>query len=192
MKIFSKFPTISISKHNFWLVICIAKDFIWTTLKMIFSIFRFFFAPSDYRFTNSCISAKYCPIITNHTSMERLFIQLSYEAYISILKNWRLWLVLWSWVTYDIHVVSNCSHYYSLHSAVFCSVLFWLIMFAVQQGGPGEVGPHGPSGPRVSIPPPPPPPPPTDEPHLHQSLIASIAPLHHLYYKNNTRVIEQD
>ncbi len=42
MKIFSKFPTINISKLNFWLVICIAKNFIWTTLKVIFSIFRFF------------------------------------------------------------------------------------------------------------------------------------------------------
>ncbi len=41
MKIFCRFPTINISKHNFWLVICIAKNFIWTTLKMIFSIFRF-------------------------------------------------------------------------------------------------------------------------------------------------------
>ncbi len=37
---------------NFWLVICIAKNFIWTTLKMIFSISRFFFAPSDSRFSN--------------------------------------------------------------------------------------------------------------------------------------------
>ncbi len=36
-----------------------------------------FFAPSDSRFSNSFISAKYCPIITNHTSMERLFSQLS-------------------------------------------------------------------------------------------------------------------
>ncbi len=29
------------SKLHFWLVICIAKNFIWTTLKGIFSIFRF-------------------------------------------------------------------------------------------------------------------------------------------------------
>ncbi len=43
MKIFSKSPTINISKLNFWLVICIAKNFIWTTLKVIFSIFWFFF-----------------------------------------------------------------------------------------------------------------------------------------------------
>ncbi len=69
--------TVNISKLNFWLVICLAKNFIWTTLKAIWSIFRFF-APSDSRFSNSCILAKYCPILTNHTSMESLFIQLSY------------------------------------------------------------------------------------------------------------------
>ncbi len=71
MKIFCKFPTINISKLHFLLVICLAKNFIWTTLKEIFSIFRFFyfllffFATSDSRFSNSCISAKYCPIHTN-------------------------------------------------------------------------------------------------------------------------------
>ncbi len=63
MKIFCKFPTVNISKLNFWLVICIAKNFIWTTLKMIFSIFWFF---CTLRFQ----IYKYCPIITNHTSME--------------------------------------------------------------------------------------------------------------------------
>ncbi len=63
MKIFCKFPTLNISKLNFWLVICIAKNFIWTTLKVIFSIFRFF---CTLRFQ----IYKYCPIITNHTSME--------------------------------------------------------------------------------------------------------------------------
>ncbi len=36
-----------------------------------FSIFVFF-APSDSRFSNGCISAKYCPILTNHTSMGSL------------------------------------------------------------------------------------------------------------------------
>jgi len=28
------------------------------------------FAPSNRRFTSNCISTKYCPILTNHTSME--------------------------------------------------------------------------------------------------------------------------
>ncbi len=77
MKIFSKFPTINKSKLNFWLLICIAKNFIWTTLKMILSIFRFF---CTLRFQ----IYKYCPIITDHTSMEILFIQLSDDVYISI------------------------------------------------------------------------------------------------------------
>ncbi len=65
MKIFCTFLIVNISKLIFLLVICIAKNFIWTTSKAIFSIFRFFFAPSDSRFSNSCISAKYCPILTN-------------------------------------------------------------------------------------------------------------------------------
>ncbi len=69
MKIFSKFSTVNISKLNFWRVICIAKNFIWTTLNMI-SQYLDFFASSDSRFSNSCISDKYCP---NHTSMEIIF-----------------------------------------------------------------------------------------------------------------------
>ncbi len=76
---FCKF--VNISKPNVWLVICIPKNFNWTTLKMIFSIFRYFFAPSDSSFANSCISAKYCPILTNHTWMEILFIQLSDDVW---------------------------------------------------------------------------------------------------------------
>ncbi len=78
MKIFCTFSTVNISKLNFWLVICIAKNFIWTTLKVIFSIFRFF---CTLRFQ----IYKYCAIITNHTSMESWFITLI---------NWPLWLVL--------------------------------------------------------------------------------------------------
>ncbi len=92
MKIFSTFLTVNILKLNFWLVICIAKNFIWTTLKMICSIFRFF---CTLRFQ----IYKYCPIITNHTSMEILFIQLSDYVEISISKNLHLRLVLWSRVT---------------------------------------------------------------------------------------------
>ncbi len=69
MKIFCTLPTVNLSKLNLWLLICIGKDFIWTTLKSIFSIFR----PSDSRFSNSCISAKYCPILTNHTVQKNFF-----------------------------------------------------------------------------------------------------------------------
>ncbi len=45
MKIFCKFPSKIISKLDFWLVICIAKDLIWKTLKVIFSIFLIFLHP---------------------------------------------------------------------------------------------------------------------------------------------------
>ncbi len=86
MKIFSKFRTVNIAKLNFWLAICIAKNFIWTTLKQ-FSEYLDFFAPSDSRCSDRCISAKYCPIITTHTSMKRLFIQLSDDIWISNSKK---------------------------------------------------------------------------------------------------------
>ncbi len=62
MKIFSKCITVNIYK----LLICIAKIFIWTTLKVIFSIFIIFCSLRFQIF-------KYCPIIINHTSMEILF-----------------------------------------------------------------------------------------------------------------------
>ncbi len=58
---------------NFWLVLCIAKDFIWTTLKAIFSIFRFF-CPLRFQIIKYLYLGH---ILTNHTSMESLFIQLS-------------------------------------------------------------------------------------------------------------------
>ncbi len=85
-----------LSIHIFLLVVCIAKNFIWTVLKAIFR----FFCTLRFRFSNSCISAKYCPILTNPTSMESLFIQLSYAVYISISKDWHLWMVLGSRVTF--------------------------------------------------------------------------------------------
>ncbi len=51
--------------------------------------------PSDYRFSNNCISAKYCAIPTHHTSMESIFVQLLDDVFR------RLRLVLWSMVTYE-------------------------------------------------------------------------------------------
>ncbi len=87
MKIFSKLPTVNISKLNFWLVICIAKNVIWITLKVIFSIFRFF---CTLRFQ----IYKYCPIITNHTSMESLFIQLKWTLMTGFVLQGHIWDVL--------------------------------------------------------------------------------------------------
>ncbi len=49
--------------------------------------------------------------------MERLFIQLSDDVYISISKNWPLWLVLWSRVTFYI---SQCVFYFN----IFCCCFF--------------------------------------------------------------------
>ncbi len=54
MKIFCKFPTINIS---FFIII---------NKHCVFFQYLDFVAPSDSRFSNSCISAKYCLIITNH------------------------------------------------------------------------------------------------------------------------------
>ncbi len=69
--------TVNISKMYFWLVICLAKNFIWTTLKAIVSIFRFFLHPQIPDFQIVVYLSQILPC-TNHTSMESLFIQLSY------------------------------------------------------------------------------------------------------------------
>ncbi len=53
---------------------CIAKNFIWTTLKAIY-----FLHP---RIPDFQIVVSQQNILTNHTSMESLFIQLSDDAYI--------------------------------------------------------------------------------------------------------------
>ncbi len=45
MKIFGQFLTVNISKLYFCLVINIAKNLIWTTLKAILSVFGFFLHP---------------------------------------------------------------------------------------------------------------------------------------------------
>ncbi len=113
MKIFSKFPSINISKLNYWLVIYIAKNLILTILKAFLDCF----APSDSRFSNSCISAKYHHIIT---LMERLCIQLSDDVYFWL--KWQLGLgVLGYMVTFfrnkqfffvnvrDVRFISCCS-----------------------------------------------------------------------------------
>ncbi len=59
-------------KYIFGLVICIAKNIL-ITLKAIFSIFRLFLHPQipDIQIV------VYRPILTNHISMESLFVQLS-------------------------------------------------------------------------------------------------------------------
>ncbi len=66
MKIFSKFLTVNISKRH----LCIAKNFIWTILKAIFSIFVFFMLPQ----IQDIQIVIFCPnILTNHTMESVLF-----------------------------------------------------------------------------------------------------------------------
>ncbi len=117
MKIFSKFPTVNISKLNFWLVICIAKNFIWTTLKMIFSIFRFFCTLRFQIF-------KYCPIITNHTSMERLFIHLSDSKKLTLMTGFVLHGHIWSFHDSVLSILTPKYLYASTCLIMFLSLFF--------------------------------------------------------------------
>ncbi len=73
---FCKFPTVNISERHFWLVICIAKNFIWTTLKVIFSIFIFFLHPQipDFQIVVSQTNmVLFVPILKKMTLMSHGF-----------------------------------------------------------------------------------------------------------------------
>ncbi len=63
MNMYAKFPTVNISKlfikniiKHFLLVIWIAKDLIWTTLKVIFSVFIIFFYNLRFQINQSVVS----------------------------------------------------------------------------------------------------------------------------------------
>ncbi len=111
------------------LVVCVAKNFIWTTLNAIFSIFRFFLHPQIPDF-NSCISVKYCHILTNHTSMESyLFsVQMKHKSefkkstlmsgFVVQARQANKWCLGLKKTTYIIHIV----YYYLLYSPVYVKV----------------------------------------------------------------------
>ncbi len=114
MKIFCKFPTVNIPKLIFIGNICIAKDLTWTTLKKILSTYIYiynkktfflFFAPSDSRFSNSCLSTKYIVLYPNKPNINGKLIYSAYLLFIN-LKNRSLWLVLWSRVTNAFHGIT--------------------------------------------------------------------------------------
>ncbi len=86
MKIFCKFPIVNTSKLIFWLVLCIPKNFIWTTLKAIFQYFDFL-----------------------HPQIPDFQIVV-YRP--TIVKNWPLWLVLWSRVTYQFCLSQLLGYWY--------------------------------------------------------------------------------
>ncbi len=111
MKIFSKFPTVNISKLNVWLLICIAKNFIWTTLKVIFSIFRFFCTLRFQIF-------KYCPIITNHTSMESYLFsfQMMYKSQFRKIDTYDWFCAPGSHINFIVRLLSLKSF---LHNSMF-------------------------------------------------------------------------
>ncbi len=66
MKIFCKFPTVNISKLNLFISNMHCLGLHLDNFEGDFSQYYFqFSAPSDSRCSNSCIVAKYCPILTN-------------------------------------------------------------------------------------------------------------------------------
>ncbi len=71
--IFCTFRTVNIYKMYFWLVICIAKNFIWN-LKSNFLNIRIFFYPKipDFQIVISLQN-----IVRSQQAIENLFIQLS-------------------------------------------------------------------------------------------------------------------
>ncbi len=105
-----------IKKLYIWLVICIAKNFIWTNLKSDFLNILILFHPQIPDFE----IVVYFPILTNHTSMESLFIQLSDYVEILSWKCWHLWPVfvvqghkyyyIWSCICIKKNVFTWCVH----------------------------------------------------------------------------------
>ncbi len=71
-------------KTYFWLVVCIAKNLIWTTLKVIFSVFRFFLHLQipDFQIVVSRTNI----VLSNKPYINGKFIY-SDNVYISIKKN---------------------------------------------------------------------------------------------------------
>ncbi len=113
MKIFC---TVTIWKLNYCLVICMAKNLIWTTLKMIFSIFRCFC---------TLRLSKYCP---NHTSKEILLIQLIQMMHKS---------QFWQMYPYDWFCAPICLPQTSFErSIIFTDRLLWLSFILDTRGRP--------------------------------------------------------
>ncbi len=98
---------------HFWLEICIAKNFIWTTLKA---------ATTDSRFSNSRISAKNCPIISNHSSMETIHSAFRWCINLNKKMDPYDWVCgpgsqLLKWRT----VILNCNNIYCFYCIFFSS-----------------------------------------------------------------------
>ncbi len=103
MKIFCTFPTVNISKLIFLLVICIAKNLIWTTLKTIFSIFRFF-----------------CTQILSNHNKPYINVNIIYSAF-----SWRTNLNFEKLALMSVFVVQGHKHAFNW------SIVVWLNSFVV-------------------------------------------------------------
>ncbi len=80
--IFCKFPTVNISKlfNNYLIIIINMQELNLENFKGDFlNISIFFCSPSDSRFSNSCISAKYCPF-HNKPYIHRKLIYLPFRS----------------------------------------------------------------------------------------------------------------
>ncbi len=159
MKIFCKFLTVHISKLNFWLVICIANNFIWTTLKMIFSIFSFFctlrFQIFKYLYLGQILSYHNKPYINGkliysafrwciHLNFEKLTLKTGFVVQGHICN-----VFLWSKLYFQHHYSSlqchmifrnhnniliccsgNISDYYQCWKQLCCTILFlWKLWY---------------------------------------------------------------
>ncbi len=115
-----------------WLVICIAKKFIWTTLKLIFSTKIFFFAPSDFRYSNRSLYIGQILFYPNKPYINGKHIHIRWCINLNVED---LWLVLWSRVTYGItvYVATVCIFICSFiktktKMCMFtCLIWYWLI-----------------------------------------------------------------
>ncbi len=82
MKIFFQFYTVNILKLNFWLVICIAKDFIWTILKALFRFFLHTQIPDFFEkwtlMTGFVVQGHICVTYLFTTNKREIFYQNKY------------------------------------------------------------------------------------------------------------------
>ncbi len=140
MKIFCKCPTVNISKRNFWFVICIAKNLIWTTLKAIFSIFGFFYTLRFQIFKYLCLSL----ILSDHNkpyingkimySAFRWWINLNCENIDSYDWFCGPWSHLWLFKTWFVEYIASYVQKWTGVPMVNMMVSASWTLFAVMRG----------------------------------------------------------
>jgi len=96
-----------------------------------------FFAASDSRFSNSCISTKYCPILTNHTSMEpylfsfQIIYKSQFQKFFTLIRFAKL-----------RGSVLKSAHHYIVEKSLFCFFVFdFLLSVNIEKCQDFSVGP---------------------------------------------------